>query len=79
MIQQRSSYSVFYGKPVEQLWLEQGGPFFEVEHPAFLLPTTASPTLQGALKDGLGEAVVAHVCPNFASLRAVDGMLISKY
>ena len=25
----------------------------------FSLPTTASPTLQGALKDGLGEAVVA--------------------
>ena len=25
----------------------------------FPLPTTASPTLQGALKDGFGEAVVA--------------------
>ena len=28
-------------------------------HPAFPLPTTVSPTLQGALKDGFGEAVVA--------------------
>ena len=31
----------------------------DVVHPAFLLPTTASPTLKGALKDGFGEAVVA--------------------
>ena len=29
----------------------------------FFLPTTASPTLQGALKDGLGEAVVACDVP----------------
>ena len=31
-----------------------------VVNPSFLLPTTASPTLQGALKDGFGEAVVAN-------------------
>ena len=28
-------------------------------HPAFSLPTTASPTFRGALKDGFGDAVVA--------------------
>ena len=37
----------------------QGCPLLDVFHPAFPLPTTASPTLQGALKDGFGEAVVA--------------------
>ena len=31
---------------------------FDVVHPAFPLPTTASPTLQGALEDGFGEASV---------------------
>ena len=28
-------------------------------HPAFPLPTTASPTLQGAPRDGFGEAALA--------------------
>ena len=37
----------------------QGCPLFDVVHPAFPLLTTASPTLQGALKDGFGEVVVA--------------------
>ena len=32
-------------------------------HPAFSLSTTASPTLQSALKDGFGEAVVACDMP----------------
>ena len=44
---------------------------FYVDHLAFPLPTTASPTLQGALKDGLGEAVVAcdmHELCKFPSL-----------
>ena len=31
---------------------------FDVVHPAFPLPTTASPILRGALKDGVEEAVV---------------------
>ena len=30
---------------------------FDIVYPAFHLPATASPDLQGALKDGLGEAV----------------------
>ena len=33
-------------------------PLFDVVHPAFPLPTTASPTLQVAWKDSFGEAVV---------------------
>ena len=31
----------------------------DVVHPTLPLPTTALPTLQGALRDGFGEAVVA--------------------
>ena len=38
-------------------------PLFDVVHQAFLLPTTASPTLQGSLKDDFGEAVVACDMP----------------
>ena len=48
---------------VEQFWHGQICPLFDVVHPAFLLPTTASLTLQGALKDGFGEAVVACDMP----------------
>ena len=33
--------------------------FFIVVQPTYPLPTTASPTLQGALNDGFEEAVVA--------------------
>ena len=36
-------------------------------HPAFPLPTTASPTLQGALWGGFGEAVVSfHLSPTLS-------------
>ena len=56
----RDSRPVFYARsPCEQFWHGQGCPCFDAAHPAFSLPTTASPTLQGALKDGFGEAVVA--------------------
>ena len=47
------------GGPCQQLWHGQGCPLFDVVHPAFPLPTTASPTLQGAVEDSDGEAVVA--------------------
>ena len=33
------------GGPCEQFWLGQGCPLFDVVHPAFPLPTTASSTL----------------------------------
>ena len=53
------------GGRCEQFWHGQGCPHFDVVHRAFPLPTTASPTLQGAgvLKDGFGEAVVAGDMP----------------
>ena len=51
------------GGPCEQFRHGQGCPLFDVVHPAFPLPTTASPTLQGAMKDGFGEAVVACDMP----------------
>ena len=38
-------------------------PLFDVVHSAFPLPTTVSPTLQGVLKDGFGEAVVVCGMP----------------
>ena len=38
-----------------------------VVHPAFPLLTTASSTLQGAMKDGFGEAVVTCKYPNHAN------------
>ena len=52
------------GGHCEQFWLRQECPLFDVVHPAFLQPTTASPTLQGVLKDGFGEAVVACDVPD---------------
>ena len=41
----------------------QGCPFIDLALPAFPLPITASPALQGALKDGSGEAVVVSDMP----------------
>ena len=47
------------GGPREQFWYGQGCSLFDVFHPAFPLPTKASPTVQDALKNVFGEAVVA--------------------
>ena len=47
------------GGPCEQFWHGQGCPHFDVVHPSFPLPTTASPTLQGALKDDFGKTLLA--------------------
>ena len=47
-------------------------PLFDVVHPAFPLPTTASPTVQGALKDGFGEAVVARDMPEPCEFPSFD-------
>ena len=47
------------GGPCEQFWYGQMCPLFAVVHPAFPLLTMASPSLQGALKDGFGEAIMA--------------------
>ena len=48
---------------LEQFWHGQGCPLFDVVHPEFSLPTKASATLQGALQDVFGEAVVACDMP----------------
>ena len=49
-----------------------GCPLFDVVHPAFPLTTTASPTLQGATKDGFGEAVVACDMPEACKFPSLD-------
>ena len=46
--------------------------YFDVVHPAFPLLTTASPTLQGVLKDGFGEAVVACDMPEPCKFPSLD-------
>ena len=43
-----------------------------VVHLALPLPTTASPTLQGALKNGFGEAVVACDMPEPCKFPSLD-------
>ena len=54
----RDSFPVFSaGGHCEQFWHGEGCPLFDVVHTAFPLPTTVSPTLQHALKDGFGKAV----------------------
>ena len=40
-------------------WDGQRCPLFDAVYLTFPLPTTASPTFQGALEDSFGEAVVA--------------------
>ena len=47
----------------EHFWHGQGRPLFDIVYSVFPLPTTASPILQGALKDGFGEAVVTCDMP----------------
>ena len=60
----RDPFPVFSaGGLCRQFWHGQRCPLFDVVHPALPLPTTASPTLQGALKDGFGEAEVACNMP----------------
>ena len=60
------------GGPCEQFWHGQICPLFDVVRPAFPLPTTASPTLQGAPKDGFGEAVVACDVPEPCKFPSLD-------
>ena len=60
------------GGHCEQFWHRQRCPLFDVFHPAFPLPTTALPTLQDALKDGFGEAVMACVMPEPCKFKFLD-------
>ena len=54
-IQQRATSGLF----MQDAIMSSSGMGRDVVHPAFPPPTTASPTLQGAVEDGFGEAVVA--------------------
>ena len=56
----------------EQFWHVQGCPVFDVVHPAFPLPTAASHILQGAMKDGFGEAVVVCGMPESCKFPSLD-------
>ena len=56
----------------EHFWRGHGCPLFDVVHPEFPLPTTASPTDQDALKDGFGEAVVACDVPEPCTFPSLD-------
>ena len=56
----------------EQFWHWQECPLFGVFHSAFPLPTTASPTIQGALNADCGEAVVACDMPEPCKLPSLD-------
>ena len=49
-----------------------GSPLFDVVLPAFPLPTTASPTLQGTLKDGFREVFVACDMPEPCKFPSLD-------
>ena len=60
------------GGPCQQVCHDQGCPLFDVVHPAFPLPTMASPALQGALKDGFGEAVRACDMPEPCKFPSLD-------
>ena len=44
----------------------EGCPLFDVVHPAFPLPITATPTLQGARKNGFGGAIMAYTLRVFS-------------
>ena len=55
-----------------QFWYVQWCPLFDVVHPAFPLPTTAPPAVQGAVKDGFGEAVVVCDMPEPCKFLSFD-------
>ena len=48
------------------------GGMFDVVHPAFPPPITASPTLQGALRGGFGEVVVVCDMPEPCKFSSLD-------
>ena len=62
------------GGSCEQFLHGQGCPLFGVVQHAFPLPTTASPTPQGALRDGFGEAVVACDMSEPCKFPSLDGL-----
>ena len=66
----RPAFSV--GGHCEQFWHGQISLIFDVVHAEFPMPTTASPTLLGALKDSFGETVVACEMPEPCKFPSLD-------
>ena len=64
--------SFLQGPPREQFWHGQGCPLFDIVRGAFLLPTTASSTLQGTLKDGFREVAVVCDMPESCKFLSLD-------
>ena len=60
------------GGPCEQFQHGQGSALFDVVHPTFPMPTTASPILEEAPKDGFKEAVVACDMPKLCKFPSID-------
>ena len=60
------------GGHCEQFWHGKGCPLFDVVNPAFPPPAMVSPTLQGALKDGFGQAVVVRDIPKTCKFPSLD-------
>ena len=56
----------------EQFWHGHRYPFFDADHPAFPLQTTASPTFQNALNDSFHQAVVACDVPEPCKFPSLD-------
>ena len=51
---------------------------FDVVHPAFPLSTMASSTLQGAMKDGFGEAVMACDMPKLCKKKQSELVALNR-
>ena len=64
--------SFLQGGPCKQFLHGQGYLCFDVVHPAFPLLTTVSPTLQVALNDGFGEAIMACNMPEPFKFPSLD-------
>ena len=56
----------------KHFWHGPGHPLFDVVHPAFPLLNTVLPTLQSALQDGLGEAVMVCDMPEPCKFTSLD-------
>ena len=57
----------------EQFWHWQECLLFDVFRLAFLLPTSASPALQGAVKNGFGKAVMVRGVPEPCQFPSLEG------
>ena len=66
------SQSFLQEVPVSSFCRGKGALLSDVVYPAFPLPTTASPTLQGASRDGFGEVLVACDMPEPCKFPSLD-------